>query len=130
MEIKDITREQLLEENPALADDIASRAVAAERQRIKDIMDTVQPGYEQMAEQAIQDGTDAAAFMRNMLMQSKQKGKEYLQSRAKETEPAKGIAGSAAEDEPKNNDRAEEDAAAKEVAKYATYMANAGTGMF
>ena len=128
MEIKDITREQLLAENPALADQIAQQAVDAERQRIKNIMDAKMPGYDEMAEKAIQDGTDANTFMVNMIAQMKQKGADFMTNRVNETAPAKNVAGGDTGDTNPKDDA--DDAAIKEIAKYAQEMSDAGNGMY
>ncbi|MBQ8708510.1 MAG: Clp protease ClpP [Succinivibrionaceae bacterium] len=128
MEIKDITREQLLADNPALVDQIAQQAVAAERQRIQDILDAKMTGYDDMAEQAIKDGTDANVFMRNMIAAQKQKGGKFLEDRQKETAPAKNVAASAPEIN--TGDGAAEDAAAKQIAKFAEDMAYTGNSMY
>lgn len=128
MEIKDITREQLLAENPALVDQIAQQAVTNERQRIQDIMEMKMPGYDAMAEEAIKNGTDANVFMRNMIMESKKKGSAFIQNRQAETAPAKNVAAGAPETD--TGDGTAEDAAAKQIAEYAKEMAASGNGMY
>ena len=128
MEIKDITREQLLAENPALVDQIAQQAVTNERQRIQDIMEMKMPGYDAMAEEAIKNGTDANVFMRNMIMESKKKGSTFIQNRQAETAPAKNVAAGAPETD--TGDGTAEDAAAKQIAEYAKEMAASGNGMY
>ena len=127
-EIKDITREQLLAENPALVDQIAQQAVTNERQRIQDIMEMKMPGYDAMAEEAIKNGTDANVFMRNMIMESKKKGSTFIQNRQAETAPAKNVAAGAPETD--TGDGTAEDAAAKQIAEYAKEMAASGNGMY
>ena len=128
MEIKDITREQLLAENPALVDQIAQQAVTNERQRIQDIMEMKMPGYDAMAEEAIKNGTDANVFMRNMIMESKKKGSAFIQNRQAETAPAKNVAAGAPETD--TGDGTAEAAAAKQIAEYAKEMAASGNGMY
>ena len=64
MEIKDCTREQLLAENPALAEEIRNQAVADERDRIAGITDMTLPGFEAEAEEAKANGTSVADFMK------------------------------------------------------------------
>lgn len=95
MDIKDINLDQLRAENPALIDQIRQDAVSAERQRIEDIDALTLPGYEAMAEEAKANGTSAMDFQRQVVQAQKQKPKDFIANRQKETAPAANVPGSA-----------------------------------
>lgn len=97
-EIKDITRDELFAENPAVANQIAQDAVAAERQRIQDIDDLTMQGYEEMAAKAKADGTSALDFQKQIVKAQREKGKKFLQQRKEELAPTQDVKGGAAED--------------------------------
>ena len=136
MEIKDCTREQLLAENPALAEEIRNQAVADERDRVAGIDEMTLPGFEAEAEKAKADGTSVADFIKACRAAStakkaeaQAKGAQFIKQRAEETAPAANVAPGAAEDENKS----EEDeilAEAKKNAELAAQMTGTGTGMF
>ena len=136
MEIKDCTREQLLAENPALAEEIRNQAVADERDRIAGITDMTLPGYEAEAEEAKANGTSVADFMKacRAKAQAKKaeaaaKGAQFIEQRTQETAPAAKVTPGAAEAE----DKTEEDeiqAEAKKNAEIAAQMMGSGVGMF
>ena len=117
MDIKDINLDQLRADNPALVDQIRQDAVSAERQRIEDIEALTDPGYEELAAKAKADGTSAMDFHKQIIEAKKQKGKDFIAKRQKETEPAANVPGSAP-----NNGKTEEQEIldnAKEIAAYA-----------
>ena len=122
MEIKDITREQLLADNPALHDEIVQIAVTAERQRIQDIDDLTMQGYEEMAAQAKADGTSALDFQKQIVKAQREKGKNFLQQRKEELAPSQKVTGGAAEDDDK---QAQQKADEKEINDYADSIAAA-----
>lgn len=128
MEIKELTGEQLLAENPALVEEIRQQAVTAERQRIQDIMDAKMTGYDEMAEKAIKDGTDANTFMRQMIADAKKKPADFLANRQKETAPAQKVTGGAAEDEEDEDSKIK--AEAKKIADAAQEYMGGNHGMF
>lgn len=106
MDIKDITMEQLRDQNPDLYSAIADAATAEERQRVQDIEDMTIAGYEEMAEKAKADGTSAIDFHKSIVKAQREKGKKYLENRANETAAAAGVTGS----DPKSNDGTSEEA--------------------
>ena len=120
MEIKDITREQLLAENPALCDSIAQDAVAAERARVQDIDDLTMQGYEDMAAEAKANGTSALDFQKQIVKAQREKGKNFMQQRKQELEAAEGVKGGAAED---TDAKAKQKADEKEVNDFADAFA-------
>ncbi|MBR3742305.1 MAG: ATP-dependent Clp protease proteolytic subunit [Clostridia bacterium] len=131
MEIKDITQEQLLAENPALLEQIQQAALTAERQRQEDIDAITPPAaeYQAMAEEAKKKGTPFTEYQRALVAAQKQKGANHLAARQEETAPAQNIAGGAAET-PKNEDE-EIKQNAEDMAKYAKeYRGNADGGMY
>ena len=100
MDLKTVTAEQLNQENPDLAQAIAQQAVAAERERIQAIEDLTPPyaEYEQMRDKAVRDGTSAEAYFKQIVAAQKQKGANYLESRAEETAAAAAVKGGSADD--------------------------------
>jgi len=126
MDIKDINLDQLRADNPALFDQITQGAVSAERQRIEDIDALTLPGYEAMAQEAKANGTSAMDFQRQVVQAQKQKGKDFIANRQKETAPAANVPGSAP-DNGKNDEQEIQDNA-KEIAKYASAYAGTGYG--
>lgn len=129
MEIKDCTREQLLAENPALAEEIRNQAVADERERVSEIESLTLPGYEADAAEAKANGTSAADFVKAIAAKAKQKGAAFLAQRTEETAPAKAVTAGAAEDD-QTSDEDEIEAEAKKIAAYAAEMSGKGSGMF
>jgi ATP-dependent Clp protease protease subunit len=136
MEIKDVTQEMLLAENPALVEEIKNQAVAEERDRIAAIDDMTMPGFEAEAEEAKANGSTAQDFMKAcraksaaMKAEEKQKGADFITARAKETAPAANVAPGAAEDA-KTSEEDELKAWAKESAVIAANMSGNGIGMF
>jgi len=99
MEIRDLTREQLLAENPALVDEIVNQAVADERARVSEIDSLTMPGFEADAAEAKANGTSAVDFVRTIAAKARQKGAAFMEARAAETAPAAEVAAGAAEEE-------------------------------
>lgn len=129
MDIKDINLDQLRQENPALYNEITQDAIAAERKRIEDIDALTLPGYEAMAEEAKANGTSVLDFNRQLVQAQKQKPKDFMANRQKETAPAATVPGSA----PQSGKNEEQEILdnAKEIAGYAKeYSSNSNEGMF
>ena len=130
MEIKDITMEQLRDENPALYEQVRQDAVAAERSRLEEIDALTMPGYEEMASEAKANGTSAMDFQKQIVAAMKKKGKAFIEARQQETAPAQDVTGEAPADDKKTEEQALQEAA-KAVADFAaTYSANTADGMF
>ena len=113
MEIKDITMEQLKEQNPELL----NQAIAAERQRVQDIDDLTLPGYEQMAAEAKKKGTSALEFQKMIVRAQREKGSNYMQHRANETNASAKVEAGASGDND-GDDETEMKAFLKEMAEY------------
>ena len=132
MEIKDITQEQLLAENPALLEQIQQAAITADRQRQEEI-DAITPPvaeYQAMAEEAKKNGTSAMDFHKQLVAAMKQKGANHQAARQQETAPASNVTGGAAE-EGKDNEEQEIKQYAESMAKYAKeYRGGADGNMF
>ena len=136
MEIKDCTREQLLAENPALAEEIRNQAVADERERVAGITDLTLEGFEAEAEEAKANGTSVNDFVKAMRAaaaakkaQAKAKGAAFIAQRTEETAPAASVAAGAAEDTTLTEEE-EIQAEAKKNAEIAAQMSGSGFGMF
>ncbi len=136
MEIKDVTREQLLAENPALVDEIVNQAVTEERERVQGINDLTLEGFEAEAEEAKAQGTSVTDFVRTMRAkaaarkaEARAKGEAFMTARAAETAPAAKVAAGAAEDD-KKSEEDEIQAEARKIAEEAAQMMGNSTGMF
>ena len=131
-EIRNITQDQLLAENPALVQSIQQAALAADRQRREDI-DAITPPmaeYQALAEEAKKNGTSAMDFHKQLVAAMKQKGANHQAARQQETAPAKNVTGGAAEDG-QNNEEQEIKQYAESMAKYAKeYRGSADGDMF
>ena len=131
-DIKNITQDQLLAENPALVQSIQQAALAADRQRREEI-DAITPPmaeYQAMAEEAKNNGTSAMDFHKQIVAAMKQKGANHQAARQQETAPAKNVTGGAAEDG-QNNEEQEIKQYAESMAKYAKeYRGSADGDMF
>lgn len=129
MEIKDLTNEQLIAENPDLHAAVMRAGAEAERQRIADIDDLTPAGYEQMAADAKQSGMSAMDYHKQIVKAQREKGSQFLADRKKETAPAANVMGSAAE---MNAGKGDDDTAsiAKEVAGYAQSLSSEANSMF
>ena len=129
MDMKDITLDQLRADNPALVAQAQQEAVAAERQRIEDIDALTIEGYEAMAEEAKRNGTSALDFQKQVVAAQKQKPKDFIANRIKETAPAANVPGGAP-DAGKNDEQEILDAA-KEIAAFANeFSGNNNESMF
>lgn len=129
MELENLTMDQLREGNPALYAQIQQSAVDAERERLNDIEALTVPGYEEMAEQAKANGTSAMEFQKQIVAAMKQKGKNFLEARQKETAPAANVAGG----DPDSNKKTEEQEIqdnAKSIADYANSLVSRNDKMF
>lgn len=130
MELDKITAEDLKGGNPALYDQIRQDAVNQERERMDEIDALTMPGYEDLAEAAKANGTSAAEFHKQIVAAMKEKGKDFLDARQRETAPAAGVAGgepdTTAETEAKEMKENAED-----IAEYAkAYSTRGGDGMY
>lgn len=129
MDVKDISMEELLAENPALIQEIQQKAIAADRERRADIDALTLPGYEAMAEEAKNNGTSALEFQKQIVQAQRQKAAGWKDARAKETAAAENVGAGAAED--KVDEEAEMDKVAREIAMYANqYRGNRSGSMF
>ena len=118
MDIKDITRDQLLAENPALAEEIRNAAVTAERERLADIDALTMPGYEAMAEEAKRTGMSAMDFQKAIVKAQKEKGAAHMEARKKELAVSNQVTGGNAADIGGKNEEEELKAFQKEMAGY------------
>lgn len=125
MDIKDLNMDQLRTENPGLLESIRQEAMTAERQRCEDIDALTDPGCEQLAAEAKQNGMSAEDFHRQIVQMRKQKGANFLASRAKETAPAQKVGG---EDPQDRKPEQEIQDIAKDVAAYAREYVGNDTG--
>lgn len=123
MDLKNATAEQLGQENPELAAEIARQAVAAERQRTQEIDDMTPPGdsWRAMAEQAKADGTSAMDYHKQVVAQQKAQHKAWLEQRGKETEQVGQVGAGDAKDAD-DDLQAKQDKTAKELAALADSM--------
>ena len=130
MELKDLTLEQLRDENPDLLRQIQDAAVREERERLSDIDALTMPGYEDLAEKAKADGTSALDFQKQVVTAMKQKGHDFMDARKAETVPAKAVRGEAAETGLETEEQALK-ANADDMARYASeYVANGDNSMY
>jgi hypothetical protein len=123
MDLKNATAEQLGQENPELAAEIARQAVAAERQRTQEIDDMTPPGdsWRAMAEKAKADGTSAMDYHMQVVAQQKAQHKAWLEQRGKETEQVGQVGAGDAKDAD-DDLQAKQDRTAKELAALADNM--------
>ena len=123
MDLKNATAEQLGQENPELAAEIARQAVAAERQRTQEIDDMTPPGdsWRAMAEQAKADGTSAMDYHKQVVARQKAQNKAWLDQRGKETEQVGQVGAGDAKDAD-DDLQAKQDKTAKELAALADSM--------
>lgn len=129
MDIKELTKDQLLAENPALVETIRQEAITEERERLQEIDELTLPGYEEDAAQAKADGTSAIAFHKLIVQKNRQKGKDFLNQRKEELAPAAKVVGGAAEDNDGNDDD-EIQRNAKMIADEAAKLMNSEGGMY
>lgn len=119
MEMKDITMEQLKDGNPELFQQIRQQGVTEERERMQQIDALTDEGFEEMAQEAKNNGTSAADFLKQVVSHRAEKKKSFLASRQSETARASKVAGGQSED----NDGANEAEEIKQFAKEAAEMA-------
>lgn len=129
MEIRELTIEQLQQENPALYDSVMTAGAVAERERISEIDDLTPAGYEEMAAEAKANGTSAMNFHKMIVKAQREKGKTFIENRKNETAPAAEVTGGAAEDTVVNDAEAEEKNA-REIAEFARMMRVGGDTMY
>lgn len=132
MDIKDISRDQLNEQNPGLMNAIREETLKAERARCQDIDALCPPNnaeYQQMAEDAKRNGTSAMDFQKAIVAKMKQQGPNFMAARAAETAPAQNVGGGEPSEGKTEDQQIEENA--KEIARYAeAYAGNKTGGMF
>ena len=119
MEIKDITLDQLKEQNPELYNQIMQAGGAQESERIAEIDALTPAGYEEMAAEAKKNGTSAMDYHKQIVQAQKKKGEQYLAKRKAETEPAAAVTGGDPAANDGRTDGDELDKFAKEMAELA-----------
>lgn len=131
MEIRDITMEQLREQNPELYESILNQGIAQERTRIQEIEAMTAEGYEDLARTAKESGTSSADFLKQVVAEQGKKRKEFLSNRQEETAPAQNVTGGASSDHDGNGEEQEIQQYAKEMAELAeAYKADRSGGMY
>lgn len=129
MDINELTVDMLVQQAPALVDEIRQSAIAAERERVADIESLTMPGYEELAEQAKANGTSAMDFHKQLAAAMRQKGKEFMESRKAETIAAAQVAGQSASDNTVDEAKILADNA-NEIAAYAKAFSRVDGGMY
>lgn len=129
MDIKDLTLEELQAQNPALYQSVMSAGSESERKRIEEIDDLTPAGYEDMATKAKLEGISAMDYHKQIVKAQREKGKEFMANRQKETQPAAKVQGGASEDSDgaQNAEKALQDNA-KEIAAFAKAYGNGVDG--
>lgn len=117
MEIRDITMQQLQEQNRELYEQVLNLGITAERTRIQEIEAMTAEGYEELARTAKESGTSSADFLKQVVAEQGKKRKEFLNNRKEETAPAQKVTGGASSD---HDGKGTEE---QEIQKYATEMA-------
>lgn len=133
MEIKDITLGQLRTENPTLHSQIMQAGAQQERERLQEIDDLTPAGdaYAEMAAEAKKNGTTAMDYHKQIVKYQREKGKEFLDKRKRETASAKNVQGESAEENCGKTEKQELDDYAKEMASIAKEMfPNGMDGMY
>ena len=138
VELNQATMENLREENPSLLESIMQAGANAERERMQEIDDMTEPGFEAMAAEAKKNGTSPMEFMKQVAAAKRenkarelQQGAAFMAQRQKETAAAASVTGGAAEDGEDMSEADEIEAHAKKVAEYAKSMrSNGDNGMF
>ena len=131
-DLKTATAEQLTQENPALAQEIARQAVEAERERVQQIEAITPPyaEYEQLQSEAVKNGTSIGDYIKQVAAMKQKKKTEYLENRKQETAPAAEVkSGSSKDNDPAATAKAQEDKFADDVAKLAAQETNVVSGM-
>ena len=119
VKLEDLTPEQIAQ--------LQGEGAKAERQRISDIKAMTVPGYEAIANQAIEEGTSVVEFNKKLVAAMKEKGTSFMIQRAEETKPASNVTGGAP-DSKSEGEKIEENA--KEIAAYANEMVKTAGNMF
>ncbi len=129
-ELKNATAEQLQAENPALMQDIAQKAVAAERERMQRIDRLTPKGakFAELAKKAKEEGTSVEDYLAQVIEAQDKEGAEYLEARKKETASAEHVGGGDSGDNDDDKE-ARADKAAKEIAEMAKEMRADNAGM-
>lgn len=120
MEIKDITAEQLRQENPELYNSLVTQGITGERSRMQEIDELTDKGFEDLAQKAKNEGTSAADFLKQVVAERKKRSADFLKQRHEETGPAQKVTGGASGD----NDGPTEDEEIKQNAKDMAAFAN------
>lgn len=130
MEIKDVTAQQLMAENPELYNEIHAAGVNAERERQQQITELTDEGFETLAQTAKDNGTSAADFLKEVVKARAQKKKDHLAQRRDETAPAEKVAAGAHTDNDKANEAEEIKQYAKEIAEMAGSVNASNAAMY
>lgn len=131
MEIRDITMEQLREQNPELYESILNQGIAQERTRIQEIEAMTDSGFEDLAQAAKENGTSSADFLKQVVAERGKRRKDFLSNRKEETAPAQKVTGGASSDHDGNGEEQEIQQYAKEMAELAkAYKADRSGGMY
>ncbi|MBQ8507211.1 MAG: Clp protease ClpP [Clostridia bacterium] len=135
VELNQATMENIREENPQLYESIMQAGQNAERERMQQIDDMTEPGYEEMAAEAKKNGTSPMDFMKQVAAAKRdkkaaeqQRGTQFMASRQQETAPAAAVTGGAAEDGKAMTEDEEIEAHAKKVAAFAASMRAGNSG--
>lgn len=119
MEMKDITMEQLMDGNPELFQQIRQQGVTEERERMQQIDTLTDEGFEEMAQEAKNNGTSAADFLKQVVSKRAEKKKNFMGARQTETAKAANVTGG----QPADNDQAKQTEEIDQYAKEAAEMA-------
>lgn len=130
MDLNDMTPEKLMQAAPELYQKILNTGVTEERQRIQQIDDLTAEGYEELAQQAKQAGTSVQAFMTELVKAQREKKKNYLDSRKRETAPSGNVTGGTPEDQDGGKEAEELEQFAKESKRLAEELKGGSFGMF
>lgn len=128
MENNSATAETVQQENqpaaPATAAETKEQILTAERERRKAIKALTPKGakWQQMAEDAIDNGDTPEAFLQAIIAEQTRTGEEYLENRRAETKPSDRIGAGDAGDLDGQNAKDAEDKLAKEIADLAAGM--------
>lgn len=98
MEITEVTMEMLRDGNRTVYDQIMQSGANQERERINDIDDLTPAGYENMAQEAKANGTDAVTYCKMIAKAQREKAKSFIEKRREETAPAQNVKGGSSDD--------------------------------
>lgn len=130
MDWTNMTPEKLMQAAPELYQKILNTGVTEERQRIQQIDDLTAEGYEELAQQAKQAGTSVQAFMTELVKAQREKKKNYLDSRKRETAPSGNVTGGTPEDQDGGKEAEELEQFAKESKRLAEELKGGSFSMF